>query len=41
MNIGDIRYADRADIAFGGYRYFPGSPRQVFVGVEMSLGDWR
>jgi iron complex outermembrane recepter protein len=41
MNIGDIRYADRADIAFGSYRYFPGAPRQVFVGVEMSLGDWR
>ena len=41
MNIADIRYADRADIAFGGYRYFPGTPRQVFVGVEMSLGGWR
>jgi len=41
MNIADIRYADRADIAFGSYRYFPGAPRQVFVGVEMSLGDWR
>jgi hypothetical protein len=41
MNIGDIRYADRADIAFGSYRYFPGTPRQMFAGVEFSLGDMR
>ena len=38
MNIADIRYADRADIAFGSYRYFPGTPRQVYAGVEVSLG---
>ena len=41
MNIADIRYADRADIAFGGFRYFPGTPRQVYAGVEFSLGGPR
>ena len=41
MNIGDIRYADRADVAFGSYRYFPGTPRQIFVGFEATLGDSR
>ena len=41
MNIGDTRYADRADYAFGNYRYFPGAPRQFFAGVELSLGGWR
>ena len=41
MNIGDIRYADRGDFAFGTYRYFPGTPRQLFAGFEVSLGDWR
>lgn len=41
MNIGDIEYADRADIAFGSYRYFPGTPRQVYGGVEVSLGGAR
>ncbi|MEY2921097.1 MAG: hypothetical protein RL261_2402, partial [Pseudomonadota bacterium] len=24
-------YADRADFAFGNYRYFPGRPRSVFA----------
>ncbi|HEY6598424.1 MAG TPA: TonB-dependent receptor, partial [Pseudomonadales bacterium] len=41
MNIADIEYADRADIAFGSYRYFPGTPRQVYGGVEVSLGGAR
>ena len=41
MNIADIRYADRADIAFGSFRYFPGTPRQVYAGVELSLGGPR
>lgn len=27
-------YAERADLAFGSYRYFPGRPRELFVGVE-------
>ena len=29
----DRRYADRADYAFGDYRYFPGRPRAVFADV--------
>ncbi len=37
MNVADERYADRADFAFGNYRYFPGTPRQLFVGFEMTL----
>jgi hypothetical protein len=41
MNIGDIRYADRADVAFGSYRYFPGTPRQSYLGFEVSLGEAR
>lgn len=30
----DRDYADRADYAFGDYRYFPGRPRSVFVEVS-------
>ncbi len=30
----DAKYADRADYAFGNYRYFPGTPRQLFAGIE-------
>ena len=33
-NILDAKYADRADFAFGSYRYLPGRPREFFV--EMS-----
>ena len=33
MNLTDREYADRADIAFGTERYFPGEPRRAFVGV--------
>jgi outer membrane receptor protein involved in Fe transport len=29
-------YAERADFAFGEYRYFPGQPRRLWVG-----GEWR
>ena len=29
----DRAYADRADYAFGSYRYFPGRPRAVFAGL--------
>lgn len=36
-NVLDVAYADRADFAFGSYRYFPGMPRQVYVGVEVKL----
>ena len=30
-NLSDKRYADRADFAFGNYRYFPGRERELFV----------
>lgn len=33
MNLGDRRYAERADIAFGEYRYFPGAGRSLYVGL--------
>ena len=35
-NVFDERYAERADFAFGSYRYFPGEPRAVSVGVRLS-----
>ena len=34
INVLDERYADRADFAFGGYRYFPAMPRQLYLGVR-------
>jgi iron complex outermembrane recepter protein len=30
-NLGDVEYAERADFAFGEYRYFPGRDRSLFV----------
>ncbi len=30
-NLADVTYADRADFAFGNYRYFPGRGRQLFL----------
>ena len=39
MNLLDVAYADRADFAFGSYRYFPGMPRQVYAGIEVRLFD--
>ena len=30
-NLADVDYADRADFAFGNYRYFPGRGRQFFL----------
>ena len=27
-------YAERADFAFGNYRYFPGQPQRLYVGIE-------
>ncbi len=33
-NAADVRYAERADFAFGSERYFPGEPRAVEVGVR-------
>ncbi|MEO1038193.1 MAG: TonB-dependent receptor [Pseudomonadota bacterium] len=35
-NVFDERYAERADFAFGSYRYFPGEPRSVSFGVRIS-----
>ncbi len=34
LNIFDTYYADRADFAFGRYRYFPADLRQFFVGIK-------
>lgn len=36
VNVLDEEYAERADFAFGGFRYFPGQPRQLYLGVEYS-----
>jgi len=37
-NIFDKRYAERADFnAFGGDRYFPGLPREFYLGLEYTL----
>ena len=37
-NLEDRDYAERADFnAFGGDRYFPGLPRETYVGIEYSL----
>jgi len=35
-NIFDTAYADRADYAFGNYRYFPGRGRAAFLAVDYS-----
>lgn len=35
-NLTDRDYAERADFAFGEYRYFPGQPRRLWLG-----GEWR
>jgi hypothetical protein len=37
VNLFDAEYADRADFAFGNYRYFPAMPRQVYGGFEVTL----
>lgn len=37
MNVLDAEYADRADFAFGSYRYFPAMPRHVYLGVRLVL----
>ncbi|MGQ0798621.1 MAG: TonB-dependent receptor [Pseudomarimonas sp.] len=33
LNVQDRRYAERADFAFGQYRYFPGAGRELFVSI--------
>ena len=35
-NLLDTAYADRADYAFGQYRYFPGRGRELFVELRFS-----
>ena len=37
LNVTDERYADRADFAFGSYRYFPALPRQLYLGAELTF----
>ena len=37
INLLDERYADRADHAFGAYRYFPAMPLQAYIGVNVAL----
>ncbi len=37
MNLADTAYADRADYAFGNYRYFPGRGRAAFVEIGWRL----
>ena len=37
INVLDEEYADRADFAFGSYRYFPAMPRQLYVGVRYNF----
>ena len=39
INLLATPYADRADYAFGSYRYFPGMLRQAYVGVEFKTAD--
>ena len=36
-NIEDVDYAERADYAFGNYRYFIGEPRSVFVELGVNF----
>ncbi len=37
-NLFDLNYADRADFAFGDYRYFPGEPFNATLGVRKRFG---
>jgi hypothetical protein len=37
MNLADTAYADRADYAFGNYRYFPGRGRTAFIELGWRL----
>lgn len=36
LNLTDENYAERADIAFGNYRYFVGQPRRAFINLVWS-----
>ena len=37
VNVLDEEYADRADFAFGNFRYFPAMPRQLYAGVRYTF----
>ena len=37
-NLFDLKYADRADFAFGNERYFPGEPLNLTIGFQKSFG---
>ena len=37
MNLTDEDYAERADFGFGNDRYFVGTPRSFYLGVDMSF----
>lgn len=37
LNLADRRHADRADFAFGNFRYFPGQPRRVHLTLELEI----
>jgi outer membrane receptor protein involved in Fe transport len=37
FNLTDTDYAERADFAFGSYRYFVGQPRRAFVSVHWEI----
>ena len=37
-NLNDTLYADRADYAFGDYRYFPGHDRELFLELSYQRG---
>jgi outer membrane receptor protein involved in Fe transport len=39
INLADRRYADRADFAFGDYRYFPGRGRSGFLEIACTARD--
>lgn len=36
-NLLDTEYAERADLAFGNYRYFPGWPRRLYIELAYAL----
>ena len=37
FNLTDVDYAERADFAFGSYRYFVGQPRRAFVSIHWEI----
>jgi iron complex outermembrane recepter protein len=37
-NLGDVRFAERADVGFGDWRYFPGAPRHLMLGLQWRGG---